>query len=244
MMGDNLIGAPKVQQEEQGLAVRLKSPQASRRHAIITINELGATLRDCNSMNGTFITPVRGEHGPVRLAPSDAVMLSDGDHITFANEVAFVVFCPPAAGAAMLNTLPLIQQQQQRAPEGNALGNIVAGAAVGGDVAAAAAAVARTKLDLQTLRQQSDLHYQTNILQLQVLQQQHEISLADVNQKMDSVNAQLQQQRVLLLAYEQQAQQQQQQQQQEQPVLVGGIGACLNFDHAELILIESLTPNM
>ena len=60
---------------------------------------------------------------------------------------------------------------------------------------------------------------------------------------MDMVAAQLQQQQVLLLAYEQQVQQQQQLQQQ-QPVLIGGIGAHLNFDHAELVLIEALTPGM
>jgi hypothetical protein len=141
----------------------------------------------------------------------------------------------------MLNTLPLVQQQR-RAPEGNACGD-VAVAAAGNDVSTAVASVARTKLDLQTLRQQLDLHCQTNLLQLQVLQQQHEILLADVNQKMDAVTTQLQQQQVLLLAYEQQVQQKQQQQQQ-QPAPLGGIGACLNFDHAELVLIESLTPGM
>jgi hypothetical protein len=162
----------------------------------------------------------------------------------FANELAFVVFCPPGAGAAMLNTLPLVQQQQQpRAPEGNAHGNIAAVAVgQGNDASAAAASIARTKLDIQTLHQQLDLHHQTNLLQLQVLQQQHEISLADVNQKMDAVTAQLQQQKVLLLAYEQQMQQQQPP--PPPPVLVGGIGACLNFEHAELVLVESLTPGM
>ncbi len=164
---------------------------------------------------------------------------------SFANELAFVVFCPPAAGAAMLNTLPLVQQQQPRAPEGIASGNVAVAAALqGNDASAANASAARTKLDLQALRQQFDLHHQTNTLQLQVLQQQHEIALAEVNQKMDVVAAQLQQQQVLLLAYEQQVQQQQQQLQQQQPVLIGGIGAHLNFDHAELVLIEALTPGM
>ena len=144
----------------------------------------------------------------------------------------------------MLNTLPLVQQQQPRAPEGNASGNAAVAAALqGNDASAANASAARTKLDLQALRQQFDLHQQTNTLQLQVLQQQHEISLAEVNQKMDVVAAQLQQQQVLLLAYEQQVQQQQQLQQQ-QPVLIGGIGATLNFDHPEFVLIEQLTPGM
>jgi hypothetical protein len=221
---------------------------------------------------GTFITRVRDERGPVRLASGEAVFLNDGDQITcvllkangcffiligshywsasrFANELAFVVFCQQAAGAALLNTLPLIQQQQQnqeRVHEGNTPFNVASAAAVSGSDAAVVSTTARTQSDLQALRTQLDLHHQTNHLQLQVLQQQHEISLADLNQKLDAVAGQLQQQQVLLLAYQQQAQQQQAQQQQaqQQPVLLGGIGATLNFDHAELVLVESLTPGM
>jgi hypothetical protein len=218
---------------------------------------------------------VRDERGPVRLASGDTVFLNDGDQITcvllkanvcfsiligshyrsvsrFANELAFVVFCQQAAGAALLNTLPLIQHQQQqqqqqqqqnqeRVHEGNTPFNVALTAAVSGSDAAVVTTTARTQSDLQALRTQLDLHHQTNHLQLQVLQQQHEISLADLNQKLDAVAGQLQQQQVLLLAYQQQAQQQQVQQ---QPVLLGGIGATLNFDHAELVLVESLTPGM
>ena len=66
----------------------------------------------------------------------------------------------------MLSTLPLVQQQQPRALEGNASGNAAVAAALqGNDASAANASAARTKLELQALHQQFDLHHQTNTQQ-------------------------------------------------------------------------------
>jgi hypothetical protein len=153
--------------------------------------------------------------------------------------LAFVVFRQVAAGNVLLCTLPLLQDQAgQNAAEGNGAGHL-SGAPIREDAAAAAAAsVVHMQRDSELLRQQLDLHHQTNHLQLQLLHQQHEISLADLNHRLDVVTSQLQQQHVLLQAHQRQIQQ------QPQPAPQAGIGAVLNFDHVELVLIDSLTPGM
>lgn len=64
--GDNLLG------RTHDAAVRVDQTSVSRRHALIRINEAGATLEDCGSKNGTF-------RGSERVLSPTA--LEDGDRI-------------------------------------------------------------------------------------------------------------------------------------------------------------------
>jgi DNA-binding winged helix-turn-helix (wHTH) protein len=64
--GDNLLG------RTHEAAVRVDQTSVSRRHAVIRIDEAGATLEDCGSKNGTF-------RGNERV--TEPVALQDGDRI-------------------------------------------------------------------------------------------------------------------------------------------------------------------
>jgi DNA-binding winged helix-turn-helix (wHTH) protein len=66
--GDNLLG------RTFDAAVRVDQTSVSRRHALIRINEAGATIEDCGSKNGTF----RGSErvtGPTALQDGDRILL-------------------------------------------------------------------------------------------------------------------------------------------------------------------------
>jgi pSer/pThr/pTyr-binding forkhead associated (FHA) protein len=62
----------------EGCDVVLPDPEVSRRHAVIREYEVGTSIEDLGSKNGTF---VNGE--PVRRV----TVLSTGDHLRFGNTI-------------------------------------------------------------------------------------------------------------------------------------------------------------
>ena len=66
--GENLLG------RTYDATVQVDQTSVSRRHAVIRINELGATLEDCGSKNGTLLNGHRIET-PQRLFDGDTIHL-------------------------------------------------------------------------------------------------------------------------------------------------------------------------
>ncbi len=57
-------------------AIRIESPQISRRHAVLRVSETGAALEDLQSVNGTFVNKERLT-GPRNLADGDLVLFGN-----------------------------------------------------------------------------------------------------------------------------------------------------------------------
>ncbi len=84
--------------------VRLSDESVSRRHALLTVGEGGATIADLDSHNGTW---VNGR--PVKSAP-----VSEGDELRFGNSRVLVESSASAAGATV--SLQIIEQDDELRP--------------------------------------------------------------------------------------------------------------------------------